>query len=243
MCTWLAAILLLILWRPPLQNHGWQDYLVVGLFGLSIASMNLAFYAAIARIPLGVAATLDFIGPLAVAFAGSRRTLDLVWVTMAATGVVLLTPGFDSTALDPLGVGFALLAGLGWAGYILLSVPVGQMMPGGAGLAIALAIASLVMAPFGVHSGAVLLSPAILSVGLLIALLTTVLPYSLEFSALKQMPPRNFGVLMSIEPAIAALVGFVFLHERLSLQTLLATGLVIAAAIGITLLGRPSSNH
>lgn len=231
------------MWRPRFQNHRWQDYLAVGALGLSIASMNLAIYAAIDRIPLGVAATLDFVGPLGVAIIGSRRILDLVWVAMAAAGVMLLAPGFGGSALDPVGVEFALLAGLCWAGYILLSVPVGRMMPGGAGLALAVAIAALMMAPFGMQSGMTLLNPGILSMGLIAAFLTTVLPYSLEFAALKRMAPRNFGILMSIEPAIAALVGFVFLHEELSLRTLLATLLVTTAAIGITLWGRQFSNH
>jgi inner membrane transporter RhtA len=241
--AWLAAILLLLMWRPRFRNHRWQDYLAVGALGLCIASMNLAIYAAIDRIPLGVAATLDFVGPLGVAIIGSSRILDLVWVVMAAAGVILLAPGFGGAALDPVGVEFALLAGLCWAGYILLSVPVGRMMPGGAGLALAVAIAALVMAPFGLSSGMALLNPEILCVGLVAAFLTTVLPYSLEFAALKRMAPRNFGILMSIEPAIAALVGFVCLHEDLSLRTLLATLLVTTAAIGITLFGRQFANH
>jgi inner membrane transporter RhtA len=243
LCAWLAAILLLLLWRPHFRNHRWRDYLAVGALGLCIASMNLAIYAAIDRIPLGVAATLDFVGPLGVAIIGSRRILDLVWVVMATAGVILLAPRFGGAAVDPVGVEFALLAGLCWAGYILLSVPVGRMMPGGAGLALAVAIAALVMAPFGMQSGITLLNPGILCVGLLAAFLTTVLPYSLEFAALKRMAPRNFGILMSIEPAIAALVGFVCLHEELSLRTLLATLLVTTAAIGITLFGRQFSNH
>jgi inner membrane transporter RhtA len=241
-CKWLAAILLLIVWRPRLRNYCWQDYLVVGLFGLSIALMHLAVYAAIERIPLGVASTLEFIGPLGVAIAGSRRALDLVWVALAAIGVVLLAPLSGDAALDPVGVGFALISGLGWASYILLSTCVGQVMPGGAGLALAIAAASILTAPFGLGNGAVLLKPELLILGLLAAVLTTVLPYSLEFSALKRISPRNFGVLMSVEPAIAALVGFVFLHERLSLQTLLATALVTMAAIGTTLWGRASSH-
>jgi inner membrane transporter RhtA len=242
LCKGLAALLLLIIWRPSLQ-HRWQDYLTVSLFGLSIACMNLAIYSAIERIPLGIASTLEFVGPLGVAIAGSRRPLDFLWVALAATGVILIAP-ITNTTLDPVGIGLALLSGLFWAGYILLSAPVGRAMPGGSGLALGITFASLFMAPFGIqHGGSALLNPWVLMVGLVAAFMTTVMPYSMEFAALKRMSPRVFGVLMSIEPAIAALVGLIFLHESLDGRSLVAIGLVITAAIGVTVFGKQGSAH
>jgi inner membrane transporter RhtA len=238
LCKGMAAVLLLLILRPRLSGHGWQAYGVVGLFGLSIACMNLSIYAAIDRIPLGVASTLEFLGPLGVSVVGSRRPLDLLWVALAAAGVFLLAP-IHGTNLDPVGIGFALLSGLCWAGYILLSAPVGRAMPGGAGLALGITIAAFFMAPLGVsQGGTALLNPWILMVGVAAGLLTTVVPYSLEFVALRRMSPRIFGVLMSIEPAIAALVGLIFLRETLEGRSLVAIALVIAAAIGATLCGR-----
>jgi inner membrane transporter RhtA len=237
-CKGLAALMLLVIFRPRLQ-HRWQDYLTVALYGLSIACMNLSIYSAIDRIPLGIASTLEFVGPLGVAIVGSRRPLDLLWVAFAATGVILIAPIHSNTALDPIGIGFALLSGLCWAGYILLSAPVGRAMPGGSGLALGITFASLFMAPVGIHhGGSALLNPGVLLIGLVAAFMTTVMPYSLEFAALKRMSPRIFGILMSIEPAIAALVGLVFLHESLNGQSLVAIALVITAAIGVTLFGR-----
>lgn len=242
-CKSLAALMLLVIFRPRLQ-HRWQDYLTVALYGLSIACMNLAIYSAIERIPLGIASTLEFVGPLGVSIVGSRRPLDLLWVAFAAAGVLLMAPIHSNTALDPIGIGFALLSGLCWAGYILLSAPVSRAMPGGSGLALGITFASLFMAPIGIHhGGGALLSPAVLFIGLVAAFMTTVMPYSLEFAALKRMSPRIFGILMSIEPAIAALVGLLFLHESLNGQSLVAIGLVMIAAIGVTVFGRQQSGH
>jgi inner membrane transporter RhtA len=241
LCKSIAAVFLLVMLRPRLQGHRWQAYGVVGLFGLSIACMNLSIYAAIDRIPLGVASTLEFIGPLGVSIVGSRRPLDLLWVALASAGVFLLAP-IHGTHLDPVGIGFALLSGLCWAGYILLSAPVGRAMPGG--LAVGITVAALLMAPFGVSQGGMaLLNPWILAIGVAAGLLTTVVPYSLEFVALRRMSPRVFGVLMSVEPAIAALVGLLFLHETLGVQSLVAIALVIMAAIGATLYGRQGAGH
>ena len=243
LCKGMAALLLLFIWRPRLQDHRWQAYGVVGLFGLSIACMTLSIYAAIDRIPLGIASTLDFVGPLGVAIVGSRRSLDVLWVALATAGVFLLAP-LQGTTLDPVGVGFALLSGLFWSGYILLSAPAGRAMPGGAGLALGITAAALIMAPFGIsQGGAALLNPLVLGVGLAAGLLTTVVPYSLEFAALRRMSPRVFGVLMSIEPAIAALVGLLFLRETLEVRSLIAIALVTVAAIGATLFGKQDSAH
>jgi inner membrane transporter RhtA len=235
--TGFGALLLLALWRPDLRRHSVRDFWPVVWLGLAIAGMNLAFYGAIERIPLGIASTLEFIGPLGIAVVASRRWLDGVWVALAVTGVMLLAP-VSGAELDPLGVGLALVAAACWGAYVLLSGPTGRIFPGRAGLALAMAVASLVLCPVGVvQGGAALLQPGVLGLGLAIALLGNVLPYSLEFKALKSLPPRVFGVLISIEPAIAALVGFLLLGEQLSVRALTAVGLVTVAAVGVTVFG------
>jgi len=241
-CKAIAAVLMLVIWRPRLQNCGWGDYVLVAGLGLAIAGLSLAFYGAIARIPLGIASALDFVGPLSVAVLGSRRLLDLVWAILAAAGVLLLTP-ISGASLDPLGVIFGLLSASSWAGFILLSAPVGRAFPGGSGLSLAMAIATLLMLPLGIHAGgSALLEPSILLLSLGIALLGVVLPYSLEFKALSRLPPRVYGVLISIEPAIAALVGLLFLGEQLEFRSLVAIAMVTTAAIGVTLFGRNPKN-
>jgi inner membrane transporter RhtA len=178
----------------------------VALFGVTIAAMNAAFYAAIARIPLGIAVTLEFVGPLGVAFVASRRRSDLLWAGLAAGGVLLLAP-IGNLTIDPLGVGLALAAGGCWAAYILLNVRVGRTFAGGSGLALSMSVAALVLIPLGVASGrGMLLDPRVLLVGCGVAVLSTLIPFSLELEALRRLPARVFGVLMSLEPAIAALI-------------------------------------
>jgi inner membrane transporter RhtA len=241
-CKAIAAVLMLLIWRPRLQNRRWGDYVLVTGLGLAIAGLSLAFYGAIARIPLGIASALDFVGPLSVAVLGSRRLLDLVWVILAASGVLLLTP-ISGASLDPLGVTFGLLSASSWAGFILLSAPVGRAFSGGSGLSLAMAIATLLMLPLGIHAGGSdLLEPSVLLLGLGIAILGVVLPYSLEYKALKRLPPRVYGVLISIEPAIAALVGLLFLGEQLEFRSLVAIAMVTTAAMGVTLFGRNPRN-
>ena len=238
LCNALAALLLLAIARPQWRGHARQDYLLLGLMGLSMAGMGLAYYSAIDRIPLGIASTLEFIGPLGVSVIGSRRLLDLIWVSLAAAGIVLLNP-IGYTSLDSVGVALALLSGLCWASYIVTSGAIARSLPGGSGLTLAMLVAALLLfLPGAATAGTALLNPIVLLIGLVAACFGTVLPYSLEFEAVRRMPPRVFGVLISIEPAIAALVGFLFLHETLSLRTLMATVLVTAAAIGVTLFGR-----
>jgi inner membrane transporter RhtA len=238
-CKAIAALLMLLIWRPQLQNRTWREYVLVAGLGLAIVGLSLAFYEAIARIPLGIASALDFVGPLSVAVFSSRRLLDLVWVILAATGVILLTP-VSGAALDPLGVTFGLLSAGSWAGFILLSAPVGRAFSGGSGLSLAMAIATLIMLPLGIHAGgSALLKPSILTLALGIAILGVILPYSLEFKALSRLPPRVYGVLISIEPAIAALVGLLFLGEQLEFRNLVAIAMVTTAAMGVTLLGSP----
>jgi inner membrane transporter RhtA len=230
-----AALLLLLLWRPSVRGYARGDYLVAIVFGLALVAMNFTLYQALDRIPLGVAVTLEFVGPLGVAVAGSRRMLDLLWVVLAAAGIVLLAPldVLGETDLDPVGVALALLAGLLWASYILLSARTGSIFPGGTGLVIALFIGTAVLVPVGiVGGGAALLDPKLLLAGFAVAMLSSAVPYSLELEALRKLPARVFGVLMSLEPAVAALVGFVILGERLGLRALAAVLLVTVAAVG-----------
>jgi inner membrane transporter RhtA len=246
-----AALALLAIWRPwpgrlwaPAAGGGSSsrgDPLAVVAFGLVLAFMNLAFYSSIARIPLGVAVTIEFIGPLGVAIAGSRRPLDLLWTLLAAAGILLLAPlpAGDALGLDTLGLALAALAGAFWAAYILLSARVGRAAPGGGGLAVAMTVGALALLPLGVlGAGGALLDPRLLLAGAAVALLSSVVPYSLELAALRRMSTGAFGVLMSLEPAIASLVGLVILHEGLETRTVLALGLVTIASIGATRPGR-----
>jgi inner membrane transporter RhtA len=227
-----AAIVLAVIWRPRLAEHGRGDLLLAVAFGFTLGAMNLAFYSALDRIPLGIAVTFEFVGPLGVAVAGSRRPLDLLWVALAAAGILLLSE-FGSTDLDGLGVALALLAGGLWAAYILLSARVGRAFPGGGGLALAMVVASAMLLPVGVgDAGVDLLVPWILAAGAAVALLSSAIPYSLEMEALRRMPAGVFGVLMSLEPAAGALAGLVVLSEGLAPREVVAILLVIAASAG-----------
>ncbi len=211
------------------------DLLVAVAFGLTLAGMNLSFYEAVARIPLGVAVTIEFVGPLSVSVIFSRRPLDLLWVALAGGGVLLLAGGLGSD-LDPAGVAFAAIAGLGWALYILLSAQTGQRFPGSSGLAVASVVAAFVMAPIGITSGGSdLWQPEALAIGAAIGVLSSVIPYRLELEALRRMPAGVFGILMSLEPAVAALVGLVLLDEVLGLGEWVAIGCVVAASVGATI--------
>lgn len=233
-----SAIFLLLLWRPRIQHYGARHYLLLALLGIASATMSMGFFLAIARLPLGVVSAIDFLGPLTVAVLGSRRPLDFVWIVAAATGIMLLSPMSGAT-FDPLGLCFALLAGAAWAIYIMLSAQAGQLFPGGSGLALSMVVTALVLLPFGFwQAGTALLHPIVWVGGLGVALIGVVIPYSLEYEAVKQVPPRVFGVLLSIEPAIASLVGFLFLGEALGYRALLAIVLITMAAIGATLYGR-----
>jgi inner membrane transporter RhtA len=227
-----AALVLALIWRPRVAGLGRRETLLAVLFGLTLAGMNLAFYSALDRIPLGITVTLEFVGPLGVAVAGSRGALDLLWVGLAAAGILLLSD-FGSGDLDGVGVALALLAGCLWAAYILLSARVGRVFPGGSGLAIAMVIAAVLLCPVGVaEAGADLLVPWILAAGAAVAILSSAIPYSLELEALRRMPPGVFGVLMSLEPAVAALAGLVVLGEDLAARELVAIMLVVAASAG-----------
>jgi inner membrane transporter RhtA len=221
--------------RPRLDARQWRS---IVLFGLIVAGMNLCFYEAIARIPLGVAVTIEFIGPLGVAIVGSRTPIDFAWAAMAAAGVVLLS--FSGGAVTTLGLLFALGAAAGWASYIVISQRVGRLVPGGNGLAFALAVGGLVLLPFGIAgAGGALLNLRNLGIGLVVAILSSAVPFSLEFAALRRLSSQVFGILMSLEPAVGAAAGFLVLGQRLSLRDVVAIGLVMAASVGATRTASP----
>jgi inner membrane transporter RhtA len=228
----IAAIVLWAIWRPRIGSHPRSDLRVAGAFGVALGLMNWSIYEAMDRIPLGVAVTIEFAGPLLVAVIGSRRPLDAVWVALAAAGIVLLAdPGGGS--VDGLGVFFALCAAACWMAYIYLSKRTGAIFAGGRGLAIAMAVGALVVLPAGlVQGGAALARPDMLAAGLAVALASSVLPYSLELEALRRLPAAVFGVLMSLEPAVAALAGFVVLGQELGAAELIAIAMVVVASAG-----------
>ncbi len=223
-----AAVVLWAVWRPRLTG----DLRLAGAFGVSLGLMNWSFYEAIDRIPLGVAVTIEFAGPLLVAVIGSRRPLDVVWVALAAIGIVVLVdPG--SGSVDPVGIAFALAAGACWMAYIYLNKRTGAAFPGGSGLAIAMAVGALVVLPAGViQADGALLEPGLLGSAFVVALLSSVLPYSLDLEALRRLPEAVFGVLMSLDPAVAALVGFVVLGQALGAREVVGIAMVVVASAG-----------
>lgn len=224
----LAAAILWAIWRPKLTG----DLRTAAAFGVALGLMNWCIYEAMDRIPLGVAVTIEFAGPLLVAVIGSRRPLDGVWIALAAAGIVLLAdPGGGSA--DAAGVAFALAAAACWVAYIYLSKRTGAAFPGGSGLAIAMAVGALVVLPAGViQGGGELAQPDLLGAALVVALASSVLPYSLELDALRRLPEAVFGVLMSLEPAVAALAGFVVLGQALGARELAAIAMVVVASAG-----------
>ena len=231
----LGAIALLLIQRPKLRGYARNDCLVLILFGLGMAAMNLSFYAAIDRIPFGVAVTVEFVDPLGVTCLNSRRVLDLFWIFLAGLGIFLLAP-IKGSSLDPVGIGLALLAGFFWGTYILLSARVGRAFADIRGIALmaaALVIGILGLLPLGILPGGLArLEPEFLAAGLGVAILSLAVPYTFELEALKKLPVRVFGVLMSLEPAIAAILGFIILQERLELRAIVAVILVTLASIG-----------
>jgi inner membrane transporter RhtA len=241
---WTAAAVMAVAGVRPLRDNvaglarrrAWRDAAVVGAFGLTLAVMNFSIYQAFARIPLGIAVTVEFLGPLAVAVASSRRLIDLLWVGLAGAGVALLT-GAGAPAgghrVGLVGLGFALLAAAAWAAYIILSRATGRRFPGTSGLTIAMLVAAIIMIPPGVAAGGMaLLRPGILAAGLGIGLLSSVIPYSLELEALRRVPARVFGIWMSLEPAVAALVGLAMLGETLTVTEWAAIVCVMIACAG-----------
>lgn len=226
-----CAVVLFAVVRPSLRHHGRRDWLTAVGFGICLVTMNWAIYQAFARIPLGIAVTIEFLGPLIVAVIGSKRALDLIWVALAGLGVALL--GAAPGRLDVIGVGFAVLAGVMWAAYILLSRQTGRSWPGVSGLVVASFVGAALISPAAlVQAGNQLLDPHVLIAGIGIGLLSSVIPYSFELIALRRMPARVFGILMSLEPAAAALAALLVLSEILAGLQWVAIGCVVAASVG-----------
>ncbi|MEX0621102.1 MAG: DMT family transporter [Solirubrobacterales bacterium] len=227
-----SALLLAAIWRPGIATVRENPRLLL-VFGVALAGMNLCFYEAIDRIPLGVAVTLEFIGPLTVALITSRRRRDWIWAGLAAGGILLLTGGIGGESLDPVGVVLALAAGFFWGSYILIGKRMGRAFSGGKGLAVAMAASAVLTAPFGiVDGGTSLLEPEVLLIGLAVGVLSSALPFTLELEAMRRLPSSVFGVMMSLEPAVAATVGFILLGQGVVPVEFVAILLVVAASAG-----------
>jgi inner membrane transporter RhtA len=231
-----AAVILVLVWRPDVRTHTREQLRTAVTFGLALGLMNFLFYEGLDRVPLGIAVTVEFVGPLGVAVLGSRRRMDVAWALLAAAGIVLLAGGGGGDGgLDRVGLLLVLGAGLAWADYILLAQRTGRVFPGGHGLAIASVVAMLVpLGPGLAEGGTDLLHPGFLALGLAVAVMSSVVPYSLETEALRRMPANVFGVLMSLEPAIAALAGLLVLGQSLSARDCAAIGCVVVASVGVT---------
>jgi inner membrane transporter RhtA len=229
----IAAVLLCAVWRPRIAG----DLRLVAAFGLALGLMNWSFYEAIDRIPLGVAVTIEFAGPLLLAVVGSRRLLDGLWIVLAGAGIVVLV-GPGGGPLDPVGVGLAIVAALCWMTEISLSKRVGAAFPGGSGLALAMVVGALVLVPAGVaQAQPVLVRPSLLGAAFIVAMASSVLPYSLELEALRRLPAALYGVLMSLDPAVAALAGFVVLEQGLTAREILGIAAVVVASAGAASVG------
>jgi inner membrane transporter RhtA len=228
-----AALIMFVAVRPRWRDYDRSALKLVLVFGVALAVMNLAFYEALDRIPLGIAVTIEFAGPLAVAVIGSRRPLDVVWAFLAAAGILLLANPGGANGVDPAGVGFALIAAVCWAGYIVLAERAGPRFRGSDGITMAMVVAAtLPIVPGVIEAGTALLDPMTLAIGAAVGLLSSAIPYSLETEALRRIPRHVFSVLMSLEPAVAALAGFLVLGQDLVPREIVAIGLVVAASAG-----------
>ncbi len=229
-----GAVAVWLLFRPRFRGRSWPELRLVLALGVVLACMNNAFYLALDRIPLGVAVTIEFIGPLVVAVISSRRRLDLAWIVLAAGGIALLADPGGHLALA--GVVLAAVAAVFWGIYILLGVKVGRVWPGASGLAVAMLVGAVLSIPSGLVSGhSDLLSLNVLGAGLVVALACSAVPWSMEIEAMRRLPTHVFGVLMSLEPAVAALAGLVVLNERLSGRVVASIALVVVASVGAAL--------
>ncbi|MSX02770.1 MAG: EamA family transporter [Actinobacteria bacterium] len=236
-----ASLFLFLLGRPKVSKWSPQQFKMALVFGLTLAAMNLSFYAAIERLPVGIATTIEFLGPISIAAVFSRRLLDGLWVLLAAGGVVLIAqPWSGGGDLELTGVLIALLSAFFWAVYILVAQRAGEIFPDRDGLTIAMMIGSLVVFIPGVAAGGeMLVTPHIILVGAVIGLLSSLIPYTFELEALRRLPARVFGTLMSIEPAVAVCTGFIVLGQKPTLLQLFSIGLVVAASVGVTRSARP----
>ena len=231
----ISAIILLAVYRPNLLKITPNQWKIVIPYGLSLGAMNLIFYLAIERIPIGLAVTLEFIGPLVVAVIGSKRLIDYLWVLLAAIGIVLIAP-WSNNGIDLLGVLFALLAGALWAAYIVLGTKVSKIMKGGDAVATGMLFASVLIVPFGIlENGLTNLTPTFLYLGIALALLSSAIPFTLEMKALGQLPARTFSILMSLEPAAASIFAFIFLQEYITFNEILDVVFVVIASVGSTI--------
>lgn len=238
-----SAVLLIVAARHSITWDARRHAGALLLYGTILGLMNLTFYGAIARIPLGIAVAIEFVGPLGLAAATSRRGLDFAWIGLAAIGIVLLTPEIGG-ALDPLGVALAGAAGLCWAGFVVMSRHIGRVLPGSSGLAICMAVAALVVLPVELVAGELRSLDLGLLVGALaVAILSTALPWSLEFEALKRLTARTYGILVTLEPVAAAVVGALLLGQAMGLQGVLAVACVTVAALGVTIGDRRDSGE
>lgn len=229
----ISALLFYAIARPRFRGRTWADWRVALGYGVCLATMNWSIYQSFARIPLGLAVTIEFLGPLAVAVAGSRRLRDFLWAGLAAAGVLLL--GWAPVPLDPVGVGYALLAGAAWAGYILLAGPTARAWPGLTGATVGSLMGPVVfVVPALLSGGSALWQPWVLAVGLGVGVLSSTIPYGLELIARRRIPSGTFSILMSLEPAVAALAALILLGERLSPVELVAMACVIVASVGAT---------
>jgi inner membrane transporter RhtA len=227
-----SAVLLALIWRPGISTFRENPRLLL-VFGVALAGMNLCFYESIARIPLGTAVTLEFIGPLTVALVKSRRRRDWIWAILAGIGIVLLTGGIGGESLDPLGVVLALAAGFFWGSYILIGKRMGTAFSGAKGLAIAMAVSAALTAPIGIAEGGTgLLDPRVLAIAIAVGVFSSALPFTLELEAMRRLPSSVFGVMMSLEPAVAAVVGLILLGQGIVPVEFVAIALVVAASAG-----------
>lgn len=230
-----SALILLLAYRPNLKAITPQQWKIVIPYGLSLGAMNLIFYIAIERIPIGLAVTLEFVGPLLLAIAGSKRLVDYCWVLLAAIGILLIAP-WTNDRLDPIGIICALLAGAFWSAYIVLGGKVSRIMNDGYAVTTGMLFAALLVLPFGfLDSGLSNLTPKLFGMGVALALLSSAIPFTLEMKALGKLPPRTFSILMSLEPAAASICAFIFLNESLNLYEILAVICVVIASAGSTL--------
>ena len=233
-----AALILVAMSRPRWRGLTRRQVGLTVLFGAILAAMNWSFYSAIARVPLGIAVTVEFTGPLLVAVAGSRRPRDLAWVALAAGGILLLSP-LEPHNVSSVGIALALLAGAFWGSYILIAAHFGRAFESGSGLALAMTLAALALAPVGAVTAVThgVRAPGLLAAGCAVGLLSSALPYTLEVEALRRLPTRVFGVWMSLEPAVAAVAGFLILGERLDLHACIALIMITIASAGAAVLG------
>jgi inner membrane transporter RhtA len=235
-----AALILLLVWRPWRHPIARVDLGRLAIYGAVMGLLNLCFYMALRTIPLGLAIAIEFVGPLVLAVASSRKLIHFVWIGLAVLGLGLLLPiDPGATRLDPVGVGFACAAAVMWALYIVLGKRTGHLHAGRT-VALGMTVAAVIVAPIGIVSaGAALLDPKVAALGLVVAVLSSAIPYSLEMIALREIPKRSFGVLLSAEPAVGALAALVILHERLAMTQWLAIAAIVAASVG-TILTTPA---